>query len=47
MTDGPAPRRWRNTLRSKRAIELRRDLAAPAEDLEPTDWWCEDADPET
>ncbi|WIA97650.1 hypothetical protein [Curtobacterium sp. MCBA15_004] len=42
MTDGPEPRAWRNPLRSRRALELRRDLTAPAEDLDPTDWWIED-----
>jgi hypothetical protein len=39
-----APRGWRNYTRSRRAQELRRDLAATDESMTPTDWWLEDAD---
>lgn len=40
-----APRGWRNYTRSRRANELRRDLAATDESMTPTDWWLEDDDP--
>lgn len=41
-----APRGWRNYTRSRRARELRRDLAATDESMTPTEWWLEDAEQE-
>lgn len=45
MSDQPAddlaPRGWRNYTRSKRARELRTDLAQADEDLEVTDWYLD------
>lgn len=41
MTDDLAPRGWRNYHRSRRAQQMRRDLAAAEPDVEVTDWWLE------
>ncbi|TDW69135.1 hypothetical protein EDF51_106119 [Curtobacterium sp. PhB25] len=37
-----APRSWRNFHRSRRAHEMRQDLAAENDYPEPTDWWLTD-----
>ncbi len=42
MTEDLALRGWRNYHRSRRASEMQRDLAAPTEDAEITDWWLDD-----
>lgn len=44
MTEDLAPRSWRNYHRSRRASEMRQDLAVENDLPEATEWWLTDDD---